>query len=212
MSNKKEIGPVVKTKQGIYVINALVEMGTAYFVKCPVCGKDIDVFDTEAGRHDINCDCGAAFVFVAKKSTFPKESPKEKMEKEDREEKEKKHLPTHKIGKLSKNRRKGSFKWGTWPFKHKYMLSDGCNTIGRFDEDYPSDIQLKDSYVSRRSVEVEVNDLGAGYTFLLSVKKATNQVYVNGREHGEGTSVYLNDGDVVTLGTTKLRFCLEDKK
>lgn len=212
MKNKKEIGPVVRSKQGIYVITTKAEIGVGYFVKCPICGKELDIVATKLDVQKVTCDCNAIIAFVGKKSTPSPVVPEEKQEKASSSKKENEFLPTGKFDK-KKDRRKGYFQWGIWPFRHTYMLKVGCNTIGRFDEDYPSDIQLKDKFVSRRSVEVEVNDLPAGFTFKLSVKKATNPVYVNGRECTEGkSSVYLNDGDIIVLGTTKLRFYLEDKK
>lgn len=200
MENKKEIGPAVKTKQGIYVITTKAEIGTDYVAKCPVCGKHIDIVATKEEIHQVKCECDAIIAFIGKKG---KETPVT-----DKKE----SLPTDKIEKRKKNWRKGYFQWGIWPLKHTYMLNVGINTIGRFDEDSPSDIQLKDQYVSRRSVEVEVRNSSSGYTFMLSIKKATNPIYVNGKEHEVGTSVYLNDGDIIMLGSTKLRFCLEEKK
>ena len=121
-------------------------------------------------------------------------------------------VPTEKFAKRKKSKRNGIIFWGTWPFKHSYVLSKGSNTIGREDEEEPSDIQLKDSYVSRRSIDIEVLDSESGYLFKLTVRKATNPVYINGQEHDEGTSIYLNDGDTIHLGSKKLRFALEDKK
>lgn len=210
MMNKIEIGPIVKTKQGIYVITTKAEVGIKYFVKCPACGRKIEIAATKADTHQVKCVCNAQIAFVGRQSS-PPEVSSEKVQENDKNEK-KTFLPTDKIEKRKRDMRKGYFEWGIWPFKHTYMLKLGCNTIGRYDEDCPSDIQLKDSYVSRKSVEIYVAESPQGYTFMLSVKKATNPIYVNGHEHEEGTSVYLNNGDTIVLGSTKLRFCLEERK
>lgn len=211
MTSKNEIGPVVNTKQGIYVITTKAEIGIKYLVKCPVCGNEIDIVATKEEAHKVKCVCNAIIAFVGKKGNTPSVSSEEQKTTTPSNE-EKKFLPTDKLEKRKKDLRKGYFQWGIWPFRHSYMLNVGCNTIGRLDDDCPSDIQLKDTYVSRRSVDVKVTESPQGYTFQLSVKKATNPIYVNGKEHAEGTSVYLNNGDTVVLGATKLRFCLEEKK
>ncbi len=203
MKHKEEIGPLVKTKQGIYVINSKAEIGEEYFVKCPVCGNELDIVAKKTEADKVICSCKTVIAFVGKPAPSSEEAePEEKVEpKKD----------TEKIQKRKRIKRNGLIQWGVWPFKQSYTLSEGSNIIGRTDKSEPSDIQIKDSYVSRRSVNIEVSESGEGYHFKFKVLRAANPVYVNGHEHDEGTSIYLNDGDTIRLGSTKLRFVLEDK-
>lgn len=88
-----------------------------------------------------------------------------------------------------------------------YPLRPGRNTIGRHDEDLPSDISIKnDTSMSRRSVSIEVNHSDLGYSFKLTVLKATNAISHNGRPLTQGESISLNFGDVIVMGKTKFRF------
>lgn len=76
--------------------------------------------------------------------------------------------------------------------------------IGRSDNDNPSDISIKDPYVSRRSLSVEVLQGEEGYSFKLSVLNARNPVTINGEKYSVGDSIYLGFGDIIGLGKTKL--------
>lgn len=89
----------------------------------------------------------------------------------------------------------------------KYPLRDGVTIVGRYDDNSQSDISIKgDSFISRRSVEIETRMSEGGYSFKLTVRNATNPVLYNGSALKPGDSVYLNFGDIITLGKTKLRF------
>lgn len=218
--SKSELSPIVKTKQGIYVIMSKPVIGMEYVAKCPNCGNSIDIVSSKEQPENVKCSCGAVIAYVGKKDIVnPENSSIEKnsSEQENKESEDKKDedipVPTEKFSKHKKNgKRRGIIKWGIWPFNHSYVLTEGINTIGREDEEKPSDIQIKDEYVSRRSVSIDVQDSGNGYLFKFFVRKALNPVYVNGHEHEEGTSVFLNEGDTIRLGSTKLRFSLEEKK
>lgn len=88
-----------------------------------------------------------------------------------------------------------------------FRLSEGKNTIGRYDESAMCDIAIKnDSSMSRRSVEIEVVKTEKGYSFKLTVLKATNPVLHNGNSLIAGESVSLNFGDSIVMGKTKFRF------
>ena len=210
--SKEELSPIVKTKQGIYVLMAKPEVGKSYIAKCPVCGSFVDIVAKHTNPDKVTCSCKAVIAFVGTPALHvtPQNDNKDENVQEQKEAEQ--PVPTEKFAKRKKSKRNGIIFWGTWPFKHSYVLSKGSNTIGREDEEEPSDIQLKDSYVSRRSIDIEVLDSESGYLFKLTVRKATNPVYINGQEHDEGTSIYLNDGDTIHLGSKKLRFALEDKK
>lgn len=210
--SKKELTPIVKTKQGIYVLMAKPEIGLNYIVKCPQCGNFINITAKHTNPDKIMCSCKAVIAYVGKisvRETAEKDFKEDEVkEQKDTEE----HILTEKIAKRKRDKRNGIVQWGAWPFKHSYVLSEGSNTIGRQNEETPSDIQLRDPYISRRSIDIEVIDSESGYLFKLTVKKAANPVYINGQEHDEGTSIYLNDGDTIQLGSKKLRFALEKRK
>ena len=88
-----------------------------------------------------------------------------------------------------------------------FHLSEGKNIVGRYDESANCDIAIKnDTSMSRRSVEIEVVRTEKGFTFKLTVLKATNPVLHNGNPLIAGESVSLNFGDSIVLGKTKFRF------
>ncbi|MDE7375638.1 MAG: FHA domain-containing protein [Muribaculaceae bacterium] len=92
------------------------------------------------------------------------------------------------------------------------MLRPGSNIIGRYDSMAPSDFSLNDRAVSRRSVEIFVDSNPVdGITFKLTVLKAANPVYHNGRPMNVGDALALKFGDTIRLGTTTLDFIPEHK-
>jgi len=104
------------------------------------------------------------------------------------------------------NKSMGMLTWGNLFCRKKQVLYEGKTVIGRQDADRPSDIELKDTKVSRRSVEIDVQRTEKGFFFKLSVLKATNPVYVNNTPLGEGESIYLKYGDCIQLGKTLVNF------
>lgn len=100
----------------------------------------------------------------------------------------------------------GELAWGGFFSRKHYPLRVGTIYIGRKDDGEPSDLQLEDSYVSRRSALLEVLSSDKGFLFKLTVKHASNPVYVNSSEISVGNSIYLNYGDVLIFGKTKMTF------
>ena len=100
----------------------------------------------------------------------------------------------------------GELTWGGFFSRKHYPLRVGSIYIGRKDDGEPSDLQLEDSYVSRRSALLEVLSSDKGFLFKLTVKHASNPVYVNSSEISVGNSIYLNYGDVLIFGKTKMTF------
>ena len=93
-----------------------------------------------------------------------------------------------------------------------YPLSLGRNTIGRYDEELHSDIEVKgDTFMSRRSVCIDVTEQDGACLFKLSVLNATNPVLHNERPLIAGESLYLNYGDCIRLGSTLLKFDKQKK-
>lgn len=90
----------------------------------------------------------------------------------------------------------------------RFPLSIGMNTVGRADEDRPSDINIKnDPTISRRSIAIEVIlKEDKGYQFKMKVLRAANPVLHNDKPLIEGEIIYLNYGDSIKLGRTTLRF------
>ena len=92
-----------------------------------------------------------------------------------------------------------------------YRLREGANTIGRENTDMPSDIMVKDSTVSRRSVTITVERMpNSRFKYFVTVNKSLNPVYVNGKEYPQGSSFELKVGDSFQLGLT--RFTLKPEK
>lgn len=92
------------------------------------------------------------------------------------------------------------------------MLKPGSNIIGRYDPMAPSDFNINDKAVSRRSLEIFVDsNPSQGITFRLTVLKASNPVYYNGQLLNVGDSLALKFGDSIKLGTTTLDFLPEHK-
>jgi len=92
-------------------------------------------------------------------------------------------------------------------FNKSYTLHLEQNTVGRYDEELHSDIEIKgDTYASRRSVVIEVIDKQPGYLFKMTVLRAANPVMHNNKPLIVGESVYLNFGDSIKLGNTTFNF------
>ena len=95
--------------------------------------------------------------------------------------------------------------WGL--IKDKYRLGDGTTVVGRYDEDYPSDISLKgDNMMSRQSIAITIEADEYGFDFKLRVQNATNPIKVNGKKINVGEELLLEFGDVIQLGNSKLVF------
>ncbi len=89
----------------------------------------------------------------------------------------------------------------------KYQLYEGSTTVGRYDEDTPSDISIKgDETMSRRSIAIIIEEEDGIFDFKLKVLNATNKVKVNDQRIKEGAEVYLDFGDIIMLGNSKFKF------
>lgn len=91
--------------------------------------------------------------------------------------------------------------------KKSFPLHVGSNTVGRYDEELHSEIEIKnDNMMSRRSIVIEVIQKETGFLFKLQVLKATNPVMHNNKPLIEGEIIYLNYGDSIKLGKTEFIF------
>lgn len=96
--------------------------------------------------------------------------------------------------------------WGGLFRSRSYRLPAGITTLGREDSELPSDVAISDSYVSRQSAKIEVTEAQGGFNYKFTVDNATNPVLVNGKELRPGNAIYLNFGDTITMGRTRLTF------
>lgn len=168
-------------------LNMEVKTDEEVLVVCPFCGKTTPFVPPKLGRLTLTCPrCKGRMYLLVKNPTTQVDGAK---------------YPHR--GKLQM----ASFAF----FKKDFTLKMGINTIGRADKDLPSDIQIKDDYMSRQSAELEVkiNERG-GFLFYFRVRSATNPVLVNHVEVLPGSEVLLNYGDIITMGKTNLTF-LQDK-
>lgn len=94
---------------------------------------------------------------------------------------------------------------GKFLSKKVYPLSKGTHIIGRDDPDEQSNFAIKDSTVSRRSIQIDVNSIGGNLSYKMTVLKSTNPVYHNSAELSVGDIVYLNYGDTIKLGNTLIK-------
>ena len=92
--------------------------------------------------------------------------------------------------------------WGGLFARSSYVLQEGENWIGRWSEEEPSDVKVKDDYLSRRSACIEVIRQERGSLFKFTVKRATNPVKVNGKRIEVDDSIYLNFDDRIEMGNT----------
>ncbi len=89
----------------------------------------------------------------------------------------------------------------------RYKLSEGTTIVGRDDDDEPSDISLRgDDTISRRSISISIIADEYGFDYIMKVLNAANPVRLNGKPLREGEKVFLDLGDVITIGHTDLKF------
>jgi len=97
--------------------------------------------------------------------------------------------------------------WGGLLSRRRYSLMEGVNTVGREDKRMPSDLQVEDPEMSRRSVLIDASLVDDGsYSFMFHVLKSLNPVKVNGNIIDAGKSIRLNDGDNILMGRTTFHF------
>lgn len=198
----------------VYVFTQRVPIGALCKIVCPECGCNVVKKISKVGKHRWDCpQCKAIIGFVAEKSEQPKKQKKQDKSNQDipkqdsvgskEEGASKPH--TKKIGNENLCNL-GELTWGGFFSRKHYPLRVGTIYIGRKDDGEPSDLQLEDSYISRRSALLEVLSSDKGFLFKLTVKHASNPVYVNSSEISVGNSIYLNYGDVLIFGKTKMTF------
>lgn len=187
-------------KPGLYYINERAVPGQSYTVSCGCCGRKSVVKAVVGVNKSVCAACGAVTGFAA---PVPSGAAKQQPAGSQPAPAPVKH--TQKVGSTEMDAL-GEIVWGRFFAPKHFTLRPGIFTLGRKDTEQPSDIQIDDPYASRRSVSIEVMPQGTGYSFKLVVLKTTNPVFVNSNDITAGNSIYLNFGDTITLGRTKLTF------
>lgn len=91
-----------------------------------------------------------------------------------------------------------------------FELRIGRNTIGRSSDKKPADIMIdtSDAYMSRCHFTIEVMKTAVGkYEYLISDNKSLNGTFLNsdkGKRLKESDQFFLNDGDTIQAGRTKI--------
>ena len=198
-------------KEHFYAFAQRVPIGALCKIVCPECSFSLVEKTSKIGNYKWvcpHCNTIVGFVVVNPEQV---EEQKEQLNQDasieepvgSKEESPKPH--TKKIDNENLCNL-GELAWGGFFSRKHYPLRVGTIYIGRKDDGEPSDLQLEDSYVSRRSALLEVLSSDKGFLFKLTVKHASNPVYVNSSEISVGNSIYLNYGDVLIFGKTKMTF------
>lgn len=198
-------------KEHFYAFAQRVPIGALCKIVCPECSFSLVEKTSKIGNYKWVCPhCNTIVGFVVvnpEQVEEQKEQPNQDASIEEpvgsKEESPKPH--TKKIDNENLCNL-GELAWGGFFSRKHYPLRVGTIYIGRKDDGEPSDLQLEDSYVSRRSALLEVLSSDKGFLFKLTVKHASNPVYVNSSEISVGNSIYLNYGDVLIFGKTKMTF------
>ena len=208
------LGIAVKAKgakmDGVYCIKEHAIPNRHYSIACPKCGKPI-VFLADSSKamlvkHE-ECKVRIKVRIIQTTSTTNEEDDKKDLGSTPVDE-----GYTPKIHLKQRKPSNGKLVWWGLLRRKKYVLCEGDNYVGRRDKTLPSDLSLNDDYASVRSLCISVKSSEQdGCSFHLSVQKATNPVLVAGKEYSEGQGVDLNNGDIITMGNTKLTFKLTKK-
>ena len=213
----------------VYVIRQRAKIGMLYKMVYPECGFSMVKKVVKEGRQRWDCPQCKAIVGFAAVANSSKSAPKsqenpsvgktqvEKAQEEkecqekarqNRDKQVKEEAPRKPTTKLDKSAQLGlgELVWGSFFSRKHFALRPGSIMIGRKDSLEPSELQLNDSYASRRSVLLDVIPSDKGYLFKMTVRNASNPVYVNSSEIAVNNSVYLNFDDVIIIGKTKLTF------
>lgn len=201
-------------KEHFYAFAQRVPVGALCKIVCPECSFSLVEKTSKIGNYKWVCPhCNTIVGFVVvnpEQVEEQKEQPNQDASIEEavcsKEEKEKTSKPHTKVIEKDILCNLGELTWGVFFSRKHYPLRVGTIYIGRKDDGEPSDLQLEDSYVSRRSALLEVLSSDKGFLFKLTVKHASNPVYVNSSEISVGNSIYLNYGDVLIFGKTKITF------
>lgn len=205
----------LKNYEHVYGIKRPGVIGQVYQTKCPECGGTVVIMPADTKPLKTKCIyCKAVIVSraitreeAAQAVTRPMPMAQPKPVGTAQQPVDDSPKPTVKTAtktvkvKMPKGLEgKAKLVWGGFFSRKKYVLHMGANTIGRQDDERPSDLMFDDEYMSRQSVRIDVQKASKGHFYKLTVLKTANPVVVNGEELKEGESVYINYGDTIALG------------
>lgn len=202
-TNDNILGNISLVGGKVYRIFDKAVIGESYSILCEKCGESFITTPKQLKANIEKCpNCKAIYGYNAKKAVV-------KSENEGKSEKDNENVQeTGKIKLRNVFKYPGMLEWGNFLFKRKAVLHVGKNTIGRKDDSEPSEISFSDEYMSRRSIEIDVEkDKNlSGYRFRLTVLRASNPIIVGSSQLMVGNSIYLNYGDTIKLGNTVITF------
>lgn len=204
-------------KDGNYVLNEFAILGRECGWICPQCNNEVRICPSEAGEHTFICDsCNARFTVRvdAEADTFlPSKRPKPARGMlitpvvTAEAGTETVISNNHPVAAPTVRESTGLLQWGGMFSRKKFALREGANIIGRKDKQTPSDLEIEDPEMSRRSVRIDaIPDSKGDFTYTLTILKSLNPVKVNGKAMGEGTSLKLRNNDTIIMGKTTLTF------
>lgn len=92
-----------------------------------------------------------------------------------------------------------------------YSLQQGKNTLGRKAGTSDASVQIEttDSFMSRNHIGIDVENQNGGIYCVLYNTRNRNKTLVNGNRVEEGDRIELQNGTIITLGNTQLKFTLQ---
>lgn len=93
----------------------------------------------------------------------------------------------------------------------KYELREGNNIVGRKASTSTADVQLavEDRYISRHNAVIKVGKMGDGLLLTIANYKNQNPIKVGDVTLLDDDEVVLENGDVFTMGLTKMTLKIE---
>ncbi len=175
-------------------------------IQCTGCQKKIGFDETKlpAGKEVYRIKCGSCGTLNQVAASLL-EKPKPKLHDTLLDEETKLPIPAIHNGEVG------------WLVVHDELTSDqthtlklGKNTVGRLSDSKPCEVMIdtEDRYMSRHHSVIEVIQRADGQLFyVISDCGSTNGTYINAdasRRLTEYDQIYLNDGDTIQLGRTKM--------
>ena len=205
-------------KDGSYILNEFAILGRECGWICPECNNEVRICPSEAGEHTFTCgSCNTRFIVRvdAEADTFlPSKRPKAArgmlitpVVAPEASEGEKTVVSNSQPVTPTVRESAGFLQWGGMFSRKKYTLHEGANIIGRKDKRTPSDLEIEDPEMSRRSVRIDViPESNGNLVYTLTILKSLNPIKINGKAMDEGISLKLRNNDTIVMGKTTLTF------